>query len=112
VIGWWRRSVFARLSRLEGFVRVLMKPRNGQPWSPQDRLLLRAEMRAAARWVPAFLVFLLPGGMLLLPVYAWALDRRRGAALRLLEQQRRAEEAATGAESLTAELSERASSGS
>jgi len=111
MIGWWRRSVFSRLSRLEGFVRVLMMPRNGQSWSPADRAFLRAEVRAAARWVPAFLVFLLPGGMVLLPVYAWALDRRRGAALRLLEDHRRAEEAAA-ADPLAAELSGRASSGS
>jgi hypothetical protein len=89
VIGWWRRSVFKRLARVEGFVRVLMQPRNGQPWSAADRAFLKGEMRALARWVPAFFIFLLPGGLLLLPAYAWLLDRRRGAALRLTEQGRR-----------------------
>jgi hypothetical protein len=104
VIGWWRRSVFKRLARVEGFVRVLMQPRNGQPWSAADRAFLRGEMRALARWVPAFFIFLLPGGLFLLPAYAWLLDRRRGAALRLVEQGKREAEppAAAGAPDLAA----------
>jgi hypothetical protein len=97
VIGWWRRSVFTRLARVEGFVRVLMQPRNGQPWSAQDRAFLRSEMRALARWVPAFFIFLLPGGLFLLPIYAWLLDRRRGATLRLAEEDGRGGGAATPA---------------
>ena len=85
----WRDAVYSRLSRVEGFIAVLMKPRNGDPWTLEDRAFLRGEMRAVARWIPAFFIFLLPGGMLLLPAYAWVLDRRRGAVLRLIDQQRR-----------------------
>jgi hypothetical protein len=89
MIEWWRESVYGKLTRIEGFMAVLMKPRNGQPWTPADRSFLQAEMRAVARWIPAFFIFLLPGGMLLLPGYAWLLDRRRRATLRLLDQNRR-----------------------
>jgi hypothetical protein len=89
MIEWWRDSVYAKLSRIEGFMAILMKPRNGLPWTDTDRAFLRYEMRAVARWIPAFFIFLLPGGMFLLPAYAWLLDRRQLAALRLLDQNRR-----------------------
>ena len=53
-----------------------MKRRNGQPWTPEDRAFLRAEFRRLARATPGFLIFMLPGGALLLPLYAWFLDTR------------------------------------
>ncbi|MBK5255967.1 MAG: hypothetical protein JJE39_08035 [Vicinamibacteria bacterium] len=60
-----------------------MKPRNGVAWSPEDRELLRREFRHLATAAPAFLIFLLPGGALLLPVYAWFMDTRRQTRLDL-----------------------------
>jgi uncharacterized membrane protein len=78
VVGRWRRWGYERFARVEGFVRVLMKPRNGVPWTPEDRRFLREALVELARWTPAFVLFLLPGGMLLLAVYAWLLDRRHG----------------------------------
>jgi hypothetical protein len=77
VLARWRRFAYARFSRVEGFVRVLMKPRNGEPWTPADRRFLREGLAQLARWTPAFLLFLLPGGMLLLAACAWLLDRRQ-----------------------------------
>lgn len=56
---------------------VLMKPRNGEPWSREDRALLKQEFRHLALITPGFLIFLLPGGALLLPLYAWFMDIRR-----------------------------------
>jgi hypothetical protein len=72
----WRRSAHLRFARVEGFVVVLMKPRNGIPWTPADRQFLREALLQLVRWSPALVVFLLPGGMLLLAGYAWLLDRR------------------------------------
>jgi hypothetical protein len=63
--------------RIEGLIAVLMKRRNGQQWTPEDRALLRAEFARLARATPGFLIFMLPGGALLLPLYAWFLDTRR-----------------------------------
>jgi hypothetical protein len=62
---------------VEGLVRVLMKPRNGEAWTSEDRAFLRAGLRAAMGWAPLLLLFLVPGSFLLLPAYAWILDRRR-----------------------------------
>ena len=74
----WRERMHGRLSGVESLVAVLMKRRNGKPWTHEERAFLRAELRTLARWVPALLLFLLPGSVVLLPIYAWLLDRRKG----------------------------------
>jgi hypothetical protein len=73
----WRSRALSRFAGVQDLVRVLMKPPNGQRWTDDDRVLLRGQLRAAARYAPGFLLFLLPGGMVLLAVYAHLLDRRR-----------------------------------
>jgi len=80
VLDTWRLSAFSRLGQVHDLVRVLMKPRNGTPWSAEDRAFLREGLRTLARWTPGFVLFLLPGGFVLLGAYAWLLDRRRGQA--------------------------------
>jgi hypothetical protein len=89
----WRGRAFARLAHVNDFVRVLMKPRNGQPWTAEDRAFLRAGARTLAQWAPGFLLFLLPGGFLMLGLYAWLLDRRRGRAQAAAAPQRRTTDA-------------------
>ncbi|MDO8890950.1 MAG: hypothetical protein Q8K43_11480 [Sulfurimicrobium sp.] len=54
-----------------------MKQRNGMHWTSQDRRLIRKQMRSLARLSPYAAALLLPGGLLLLPLFAWWLDRRR-----------------------------------
>jgi hypothetical protein len=75
----WRDRMHGRLSGVEGLVAVLMKRRNGTPWSREEREFLQAELRSMTRYLPALLLLLLPGSVVLLPIYAWLLDRRRGA---------------------------------
>lgn len=76
-LGNWRRGVHRHVARVPSLVHILMKPRNGEAWTPEDRSLLRQELRALARWTPAVFLVVLPGGLLLLPAYVWFLDRRR-----------------------------------
>lgn len=76
-LGDWRQGVHRHLARVPSFVHILMKPRNREAWTPEDRALLRQEVRALARWTPALFFVVLPGGLLLLPAYIWLLDRRR-----------------------------------
>ena len=73
----WRRKRLSRLGERPGLVAILMKRRNRQPWTEADRDFLRRELRSLVRWLPGLILFSLPGGLLLLPAYAWLLDRRR-----------------------------------
>lgn len=62
----WKLRVREEMGQVQDLVRVLFKPRNGQPWTAEDRAFLKRELRALARrWAPGFFLFLLPGGMLL-----------------------------------------------
>ena len=56
---------------------LLMKPRNGQPWTREDRAQIRAHLRRIFALSPLLLVLLLPGSFLTLLLLAWWLDRRR-----------------------------------
>ena len=80
----WQRRVRVELGATDDLVRVLFKPRNGEPWTREDRSFLRRELAALARrWAPGFFLFLLPGGMLLAPALAWYLDRRKRGVVRV-----------------------------
>jgi hypothetical protein len=89
VPGFWRqflasqrsesKRILAELLALRGLMPLLMKHRNGGEWSPEERAELLLQMRRLSRISPALLLLLLPGSALLLPLYAWWLDRRRGA---------------------------------
>jgi Carotenoid biosynthesis protein len=73
----WRERMHGRLAGVTGLVAVLMKRRNGEPWTLEESTFLRSELRALAQWAPALALFVLPGSVVLLPLYAWLLDRRR-----------------------------------
>lgn len=73
----FKARLLAEAIQLQGFMQLLMKPRNGIPWSPADRAALRVHVKRLARLVPGLLIFSLPGGGFLLPFLAWYLDRRR-----------------------------------
>jgi len=90
----WRGRAFARLGEVQDFAAVLMKPRNGTPWTAEDRAFLRAGVRTLGRWTPGFLLFLLPGGFVLLGLYAWLLDRRRSRAQEAASRRRASDAAA------------------
>jgi len=65
------------LGRLKGALPLLMKQRNGGCWTPEERLELRAMLRAASAVSPYLLIWVLPGSVFLLPLLAWHLDTRR-----------------------------------
>lgn len=84
MISGWKRRARRELENVQGLLGVLYKRRNGEAWTYQDRVFLRQELpRLARRWAPGFFLFLLPGGLLLAPLYAALLDRRRRAVVRV-----------------------------
>ena len=60
-----------------GMMPLLMKARNGGQWTATEKEELLGHLRRMAHLSPYLLFLLLPGSMLLLPIYAWWLDRRR-----------------------------------
>ena len=84
---WWRqllssqrrevRRILGELMATRGMMPLLMKARNGQSWDAAEKAQLIAHLRRMAHLSPYLIALLLPGSVLLLPIYAWWLDRRR-----------------------------------
>jgi len=72
------RRVVTELLAMRGLMPLLMKTRNGGQWTPAEREELIVHMRRLTHLSPYLLLLVLPGSALLLPLYAWWLDRRRG----------------------------------
>jgi hypothetical protein len=73
-----RELILPQVLAVQGLMHLLMKPRNtGRIWTLDERRQIRRHLWTLVRFVPVFAVFLLPGGLLLLPVLAEVLDRRQ-----------------------------------
>lgn len=72
-----RLYIREELSQARGLLPLLLKHRNGERWSAEERRVLLRELRALSRLSPYLVPLLMPGGFLLLPVLAWWLDRRQ-----------------------------------
>jgi hypothetical protein len=73
-----RRALLDEVLQIPGLMPLLMKPRNKERWTRDDKLEIVRQLRpltAARRYL---VPLALPGGLMLLPVLAWWLDRRRG----------------------------------
>jgi hypothetical protein len=72
-----RRHLIAEITQVKGLMPLLMKQRNRQKWTALDRAELKAYLRRLSRMSPYIALLMLPGGLVILPVFAWWLDRRR-----------------------------------
>lgn len=72
-----KQRLLAEMQQTRGVMPILMKPRNGQRWSSEDRRLLRDQLGRLSRLSPYLVLVVMPGGFFMLPVFAWWLDRRR-----------------------------------
>lgn len=70
-------AVLAEVAKIRGFMPLLMKRRNGSAWSRAERDELFEQLRALAHISPYLFILVLPGSFVLLPMFAWWLDRRR-----------------------------------
>ncbi len=85
--GWWQqmlssqrrevRRVVAELMVTRGLMPLLMKSRNGGSWTSVEKDELLSHLRRMAHLSPYLIALVLPGSLLILPLYAWWLDRRR-----------------------------------
>lgn len=72
-----RRILTDEIVQVRGLMPLLMKPRNGQRWTQEDKLELSGHLRRLSSISRYLVVLVMPGGVLLLPAFAWWLDRRR-----------------------------------
>ena len=69
---------FEEAQRMSGFLYLLMKQRNTlEKWTPEDKKEIKRQLWHLAMYIPILVIFLLPGGSLLLPFLAEVMDRRR-----------------------------------
>ncbi|MDX9714094.1 MAG: LETM1 domain-containing protein [Dissulfurispiraceae bacterium] len=60
-----------------GLMQLLMKHRNtGAAWTREEKIVIRQHIKNISKIIPILIIFLLPGGSLLLPFLAEVLDRR------------------------------------
>lgn len=71
------QRILGELMAARGIMPLLMKARNGGQWTPDEKAELLAHLRRMAHLSPYLIALLLPGSVLVLPAYAWWLDRRR-----------------------------------
>ena len=72
-----RQRILAEMSQVRGLVPLLMKPRNKQKWTREEKALLAEHIKRISALSPYLAILLMPGGLLALPALAWWLDRRR-----------------------------------
>lgn len=71
------RQIRIELSQARGLIPLLMKRRNGGKWSREERAMLLRDLRTLSNLSPYLIPILLPGGIFLLPLLAYWMDRRR-----------------------------------
>jgi len=77
-----RKYVLGEVVQITGLMPLLMKPRNHQHWTPEDKRQIVNHLRRLSMVSPYLAVMVMPGSFIVLPVLAWWLDRRRQNKLR------------------------------
>jgi hypothetical protein len=73
-----RGMLLEQVVAIQGFMHVLMKPTNtGHAWTREELRELRGHLRTLVKLVPILVIFILPGSVLLMPILAEVLDRRK-----------------------------------
>lgn len=72
-----RDYLIREFAQVTGLMPLLMKRRNSQPWTAEDKAQLAKLLKRLSHLSPYIAVIVLPGGLLMLPALAWWLDRRR-----------------------------------
>lgn len=78
-----RIRLWDEMTQMRGLLPLLMKQRNGYRWTELDRKRIKVHLHKLVELSPYMVLFVAPGGFLVLPVLAWWLDRRH---LRLDEE--------------------------
>ena len=72
-----QKHLIGEIVKVRGLMPLLMKQRNDQRWTREEKQELAAHLRRLSTISPYLVVLALPGSALMLPALAWWLDRRR-----------------------------------
>ncbi len=72
-----RQFLLNEMAQVRGLLPLLMKQRNKQRWTPEDKAELALHLKRLSDLSPYLIVVAMPCGLLMLPAPAWWLDRRR-----------------------------------
>ena len=72
-----RRRLVSEISQVRGLMPLLMKQRNQQQWTREDKAQLAVHLKRLSTLSPYLVILAMPGGLMALPALAWWLDRRR-----------------------------------
>ncbi len=78
MIGNHKAFILQEVLAVKGLMQLLMKTRNtDQPWTREEKKEIKRHLKNISKMIPVIIIFLLPGGTLLLPILAEVLDRRK-----------------------------------
>jgi hypothetical protein len=78
-----REFILNEVLAVKGLMSLLMKNRNtGEKWTGEEKREIKMHLRNISKVIPVLVIFLLPGGTLLLPILAEVLDRRKSRRVR------------------------------
>jgi hypothetical protein len=73
-----KELIFSEAQHFQGFLHLLFKPRNTDlPWTKEEKEQIKSYLKRMSFYVPVLIIFILPGGSLMLPFLAEVLDRRK-----------------------------------
>ena len=74
-----KEAILREVLAVRGLMQLLMKRRNTKAaWTKDEKSEIKRHLKSLSKTIPMLLLFSLPGGSVLLPLLALALDRRRG----------------------------------
>jgi hypothetical protein len=73
-----KEAILMEVLSVKGLMQLLMKTRNtDKKWTRGEQKEIKVHLRNISKIIPLIALFSFPGGSILLPVLAEALDRRR-----------------------------------
>jgi hypothetical protein len=71
-------AILMEVLSVKGLMQLLMKTRNtDEKWTRDEKKEIKMHLKNISKIIPAVVLFSLPGGSILLPILAEALDRRK-----------------------------------
>ena len=73
-----RDFILQEVLAVKGLMQLLMKIRNtDEKWTKEEKREIKMHLKNISKIIPVLMIFMLPGGSLILPILAEILDRRK-----------------------------------